>query len=184
MSDAQAANVARNQMARVEAAQQAVLDAMKSVAIDYEVLFSTKRAISSITVRVDSSQLEAINNLPGVKGAFVDQIGYLDNSTSVPFIGALQAWGLGYTGAGMRVGIIDSGIDYLHTDFGNPATGLPYASFPNAKVAGGYDFVGNTWVNGAALVPDADPMDQNDHGTHVAGTIAGYGVTTANATFA
>lgn len=191
MSDAQAANVSRNQMARVEAAQQAVLGAMRSGGVDYQVLLSTKRVLSSITVRVDSSQLEAIKNLPGVKTAYVSRIGTLDNSTSVPFIGAIQAWGLGYTGEDMRVGIIDSGIDYLHADFGDITTGLPFAAFPNAKVAGGYDFVGNTWQPDPTepgydpvLAPDPDPMDLNGHGTHVAGTIAGYGVTTGNATFA
>jgi subtilisin family serine protease len=62
-------------------------------------------------------------------------------------------------GEGVLVGIIDSGIDYLH-----PALGGGIG--PAFKVVGGYDF-----VNG-----DPDPMDDNGHGTHVAGIVAADGV--------
>jgi subtilisin family serine protease len=55
----------------------------------------------------------------------------------------------GNEGAGVKVGIIDTGIDYTHPDLA-------------ANYAGGWDFVNN----------DADPFDDNKHGTHVAGTIA------------
>lgn len=51
--------------------------------------------------------------------------------------------------------MIDTGIDFMH-----PALGGGYG--PGFKVAGGYDF-----VNG-----DDDPIDDQGHGTHVAGTIA------------
>ena len=57
-----------------------------------------------------------------------------------------------YTGAGVVVAVIDSGVDYTHPDL---ATGY----------LGGYDFVNE----------DADPMDDNGHGTHVAGIVAGNG---------
>ncbi|HTY11919.1 MAG TPA: S8 family serine peptidase [Bacteroidota bacterium] len=59
-------------------------------------------------------------------------------------------------GKKIRVGVIDTGVDYLHEALGG---GLG----PGFKVAGGYDF-----VNGKS-----DPMDDNGHGTHVAGIIAG-----------
>ncbi|KAJ1303089.1 hypothetical protein OPQ81_011290 [Rhizoctonia solani] len=74
----------------------------------------------------------------------------------------------GVLGKGIKIGIIDSGIDYTH-----PALGGKFG--PGNKVIGGYDFVGDAYrgSNGPAPVPDNDPLDQcNGHGTHVAGIIA------------
>ncbi|SCZ76745.1 S8 family serine peptidase [Acidaminobacter hydrogenoformans] len=64
-------------------------------------------------------------------------------------IGADLVHQQGNTGDGIKVGIIDTGLDKTHPDLAG-------------KYAGGYDFVNN----------DADPMDDHGHGTHVAGTIA------------
>lgn len=62
------------------------------------------------------------------------------------------------TGKGIRIAIIDSGIDYNHPDLGS-CFGV------GCKVLGGYDFVQQ----------DIDPMDDNGHGTHVAGIAAANG---------
>jgi len=76
---------------------------------------------------------------------------------------------LGFTGKGVKVGIIDSGIDYKH-----PALGGCFG--PGCKVAGGYDFVGDDYTGANSPVPDEDPRDCNNgkgggHGTHVAGIV-------------
>ncbi|KAI8975324.1 peptidase S8/S53 domain-containing protein [Mycotypha africana] len=72
---------------------------------------------------------------------------------------------LGITGRGVKVGIIDTGVDYTH-----PALGGCFG--PNCRVAYGYDFVGNEYNGGNLPVPDNDPNDScNGHGTHVAGII-------------
>ena len=80
---------------------------------------------------------------------------------------------LGLTGAGVKVGVIDTGIDYDHPDLG----GGFGAGF---RVATGYDFVGdrfNAAGSGGALIahPDAHPDDCNGHGTHVAGIVGASG---------
>jgi serine protease AprX len=70
---------------------------------------------------------------------------------------------LGYTGAGIGVAVIDSGIAAWHDDLTNNTAKLyPYG---NQRVAKFVDF-----VNGRSL-----PYDDNGHGSHVAGTIAGNG---------
>ena len=75
---------------------------------------------------------------------------------------ALQR-GLGLTGAGVGVAVIDSGIATWHDDLTNQSsTSYPYG---NQRVAAFVDF-----VNGATL-----PYDDEGHGSHVAGSIAGNG---------
>ncbi|GBB92394.1 hypothetical protein RclHR1_00200027 [Rhizophagus clarus] len=69
---------------------------------------------------------------------------------------------LGLTGKGVKVGIIDSGIDYRH-----PALGGCYG--PGCRIAYGYNF----------LDENDDPFDNCDgHGTHVAGIIGGHDIKT------
>ncbi|HET8796609.1 MAG TPA: S8 family serine peptidase [Thermoanaerobaculia bacterium] len=67
----------------------------------------------------------------------------------------VNALDLPVRGAGIRVGVLDTGIDYRH-----PALGGGFG--PGFKVAGGWDFAND----------DADPIDDEGHGTHVAGIIA------------
>nr|AAS45251.1 subtilisin-like serine protease [Verticillium dahliae] len=71
----------------------------------------------------------------------------------------------GLFGKGVKIGVIDSGIDYSHTALGG---GIG----PGFKVIGGYDLVGQNYNGKNTKVPDDDPMDTIGHGTHVAGIIA------------
>ncbi|KAJ7772724.1 subtilisin-like protease [Mycena maculata] len=71
----------------------------------------------------------------------------------------------GITGKGIKIGIIDTGVDYTH-----PFLGGGFG--PGFKIAGGYDLVGDAYNGTNTPVPDSDPLDQCfGHGTHVAGII-------------
>ena len=123
----------------------------------------------------------------------------LDLSETVPYIGATAVQNAGFDGTGVRVAVLDTGIDYTHKFLGGPGTVAAYKNaygttttdtkntttdglFPTSKVVGGYDFVGDQWPNGP-LAPDPDPIDcgpsaipapcAGGHGTHVADIIAG-----------
>ena len=83
-----------------------------------------------------------------------------ENQWNVTKVNADSVWALGYTGAGVVVAIIDSGVNYNHTDLANNMWDGG-TEFPNH----GWDFANN----------DNDPMDDHGHGTHCAGTISSYG---------
>ena len=71
-----------------------------------------------------------------------------------------RVWELGYTGAGVVVAVVDSGVNYEHADLADHLWDGG-EEFPHH----GYDI-----VNG-----DDDPMDDKGHGTHVAGIVCGDG---------
>ncbi|KAJ1334984.1 minor extracellular serine protease Vpr [Microdochium nivale] len=72
----------------------------------------------------------------------------------------------GVFGTGIKVAVIDSGIDYKH-----PALGGCFG--PGCLVSYGTDLVGDNYNGVNTPVPDNDPMDEcNGHGSHVAGIIA------------
>ncbi|MEO0161786.1 MAG: S8 family serine peptidase, partial [candidate division WOR-3 bacterium] len=71
-------------------------------------------------------------------------------------INAPAVWALGYTGQGIVVGIIDTGVNYNHVDLADHIWTDP--NYPNH----GWNFELN----------NNDPMDVNGHGTHCAGSVA------------
>ncbi|KAF9353893.1 hypothetical protein BGX34_011306 [Mortierella sp. NVP85] len=85
------------------------------------------------------------------------------NKTGVKYVQEV----LGLTGKGIKVGVIDTGVDYKHPAFGG-CTGKPG---PGCRVAFGWDFLGDNYDETGNPVEDDDPMDCNGHGTHVAGII-------------
>lgn len=117
----------------------------------------------------------------------------LDHSVAFTFGGRTNAQ-LGADGTGITIAIIDSGVDYTHAALGgsgdpddwasNNRTVTEAGTFPTAKVVGGTDLVGEFYdargfhpvLRPACTdtpVPDADPLDDNGHGSHVAGIAAG-----------
>ena len=115
---------------------------------------------------------------------------------------------LGVHGEGIKIGIIDTGIDYTHADFGGRGRQQPKEQHsrpirvpprpvrlfgPHApKVTAGVDMVGDDYnadardtslLPAGVPIPDSNPLDCNSHGTHVAGTAAGYGVLANGSTF-
>ncbi|KKZ71721.1 S8 family serine peptidase [Streptomyces showdoensis] len=118
--------------------------------------------VNAVAMTVPASETARLAALPGVIAVRPDTRIQVRTDVSVPLTGAPEVWkredpsGVKATGKGTVVAVLDSGVDYGHLDLGG-------GFGKGHKVVGGFDF-----ANG-----DADPMDDNGHGTHVAGIIAG-----------
>jgi subtilisin family serine protease len=116
---------------------------------------------NAVAMTVPENRLEALRRMPGVVSVSPDTPVHALTDVSVPLIGAPEVWkkkapdGSADRGKGVTVAIIDSGVDYGHPDLGG-------GFGPGHKVVAGHDFVNQ----------DDDPMDDNGHGTHVAGIVA------------
>ncbi len=120
--------------------------------------------LNGLAVSLPAAELQQLTELPGVLAIYPDHPVHLELADSVPLIGADLVWQLqdtknqAITGQGVRVAVIDTGINYTHPDLGG-------CFGPGCKVVGGYDLYNN----------DADPQDDNGHGTHCAGIVAADG---------
>lgn len=181
------ASAQRAQASRVSQQQERMKSLIASQGA--EILSAQRVAANGLRVKVRASQIASLRSLPGVRSVGRVELHKLDNIDSVPWIGAPAVWAALQSGKGVKIGIIDSGIDYTHADFGGSGNPGDYAannpnivepgSFPTAKVKGGYDFAGATYnanIPTSVPAPDGDPLDGDGHGSHVAGSAAGIGV--------
>ena len=149
--------------------------AAKAAKAEYEAMFRRFRSDAKISSNITYEYYELFNGVALTASpaeiAAIRQLSYVKSiqpdmpvhafaataPANIKKIRADQVWStLGSRGRGVTVAIIDTGIDYNH-----PALGGGFG--PGHKVIGGYNFVSK----------NNDPMDDNMHGTHVAGIIAG-----------
>jgi len=141
--------------ARALRAESTPLAAAKRVheldSLNGEAIHVSKKEIRSFWKSL-TGQGVSVKAANGVRKVWLDRRIKADLSESVPLIGAPQAWAAGYDGTGVKVAVLDTGIDANHPDLAG-------------KVTGSRSFVPG--------VPTVD--DGHGHGTHVASTIVGSG---------
>ncbi len=84
-------------------------------------------------------------------------------------IGVLEAWEYTIGSGDVIVAVTDTGIDYNHEDLADNMWENPDPSRRHGDVHGA------RWTNGTGRLTSGDPMDDNSHGTHAAGTIGAVG---------
>ncbi|MBA3249304.1 MAG: S8 family serine peptidase [Geodermatophilaceae bacterium] len=156
-------------------------------------------AANVVAVRVDAGRLADLARIPGVLSVkpVAEYETHDDPSESgslaqaAQYVEAESVWADGFSGDGVSIAVLDSGVDYTHRNLGGPGSVLLYNQCyrnnarppgglcgnyfgPDApKVIGGYDFVGEEWPLVEDLSPDPNPIDFDGHGTHVADAAAG-----------
>lgn len=179
---------------------------MKALDAEVQVLYKYKYVLNAVAVLAPIKVLEKLKAVGTIAswegiGTFERPITFktdalttatktLTERNSSKFIGAESLNKSNVTGKGIRVGVIDTGIDYTHSMFKGVGTAEAYKAidpakealgFPSEKIRGGVDLVGTEYDSASpdfmhrVPKPDLNPLDEGGHGTHVAGTIAGIG---------
>lgn len=175
---------------KLERARKAVKSQLATKLDDVEVRYEYTTVFNGLSVEADYADLETIQDLPGVKDAYVSQVYQLIepvNETkladSVPAIGGDIVKNTGYTGKGMVVAILDTGLDTSHEAFRNVVNAPKFSKQDIAdKLASDSLRVGNVNVNSiyqSDKIPfaydyydnDTNVSGGNSHGTHVAGIV-------------
>jgi len=198
--------VSNEQAVSISAEQEKAIADMKALDAEVQVLYKYRYVLNAVSVLAPIAVLEKLKAVGTIAswegiGTFARPITFktdglaaatksLTERNSSKFIGAEKLNAAGLTGKGIKVGVIDTGIDYTHAMFKGVGTAEAYKAidpakealgFPSEKVRGGVDLVGTTYDSASpdfshrVPKPDLNPLDEGGHGTHVAGTIAGLG---------
>ena len=194
---------AQVQAIRASVQQQGASAAKESGA---QVLYTTHNTMRGVALYGNVEQIRALANRDDVERISIIEDMAPQNSGTLIDTDTLSVWAkspanpasTGYTGKGVKIVVLDTGIDYTHADLGGPGTQeafekakasdtIPEGTYDPKKFLGGYDLVGDDYNSGKKETstphPDNNPLDCGGHGSHVAGTAAGYGVNADGSTF-
>lgn len=186
--------VSGNSKKNVNSAQQAFRKAAAEAGVTFNEKRSFDTLFSGFSVEISAANRGKLMQIPGVKAIYPVEViqapspeqygsgAAPDLAAAITMTGAnLAQDNLGYTGAGIKVAIMDTGIDIDHPDFGGNGTNGSTA-FPTTRVAYGYDFVGDAFnadstsaTYNPVATPDNNPDDCGGHGSHVAGIVGANG---------
>ncbi|MEC0182078.1 S8 family serine peptidase [Paenibacillus peoriae] len=168
--------------------QSTFVDKAAEHGISLQVNYQYNTVLNGLEVTLPANKIPELAKLPGVKSIHENKTYYsipvqdpptltaneatYDNAP-LDQIGVPEAWAKGLTGEGIKVGVIDTGVDYEHPDL-------------KAAYKGGYDSFeqDNDPYEEPLLNKENDPygtgFSGTTHGTHVSGTIAGQAANKAS----
>jgi minor extracellular serine protease Vpr len=158
----------------------------KAVGLKYTERYAYKSLFRGVSVRIAPSDVGKLAGVASVSRVYPAHYYTLgpepaadpELATAIQMTGADIAQAEGYTGEGVKVAVMDTGIDVDHPDLGGDGNAAAPHSFPNSRIIGGWDFVGDDYnadpesaTYDPVPQPDSLPDDCNGHGTHVAGIV-------------
>jgi minor extracellular serine protease Vpr len=172
----------------IQAEQRAFRNAAQKAGLQYTERFAFNTLWNGLSVAIDPADFGKLARIPGVTALYpvvVEALPPVTEGADPDLFTAIQMTGadiaqseLGYTGAGVKVAVMDTGIDYDHPDLGG-------CFGDGCRVAYGYDLVGDDFNADDTSpsfnpipVPDDDPDDCQGHGTHVSGIVGANGTVT------
>lgn len=156
--------------------------AAEKIGLEYIERFAFDTLWNGVSISVKQVDVPKLSAIPGVKAVYpVERIPIPETTpdqttpelfTALAMTGADVAQSeLGYTGEGINVAVMDTGIDYDHPDLGG-------CFGPGCRVFTGWDFVGDDFTGDNTPQPDPYPDDCQGHGTHVSGIVGANGTIT------
>ncbi|HXH08086.1 MAG TPA: S8 family serine peptidase, partial [Vicinamibacterales bacterium] len=168
-------------IAIIQAEQDAFRAGARAAGLAFTERYAFQTLWNGLSIRIDPADIGKLARVPGVAAIYpVAEVELArddqppadpDMTTALAMTGAdIAQTALGLTGAGVRMAVMDTGIDYHHPDLGG-------CFGPGCRVEKGWDFVGDDFTGPASTPkPDPDPDDCGGHGTHVAGIAGANGV--------
>lgn len=139
------------------------LTQLRSLGYDFDIVDMLHNVMQGAVISISSDQVDRLKNEDIVSNVYTEKFLQTNLDKSLKLIGVdkiaslSDSFGRQLTGEGVRIAVVDTGIDYTHRDL------LGFGD--NGRVIGGYDF----------LERDNEPVDTDGHGTLVAGIIAADG---------
>lgn len=146
--------------------------------------------MNAVVVRSKTNIYKDLANINGVTHVYKDQMRHISMDTSPDLIGATAIWeqlgGKENAGKGVKVAVIDTGIRPEHPMFDDAGMDAPQSLPGDDYCATAADFCNNKLIVARTATPNFEvnaaehltPLGFRTHGTHVAGTAVGVGVTT------
>ncbi len=133
----------------------------------------TETVLNTLLVEANEEELEWLRRQPGVESATFDHEFKPLLDAALPLVGAPQVWaslgGENNAGRGVKIGIIDSGIDQTHPMLDGSGLTPAGSPFPLGETR----FTNNKVIVARNFTSESDPADRLGHGTFVAAAAAG-----------
>ncbi|MHC0037515.1 S8 family serine peptidase [Pseudoneobacillus sp. C159] len=160
-------DISKQKAKTIQATQTNFIQGLTKQGMDVIIEHTYDRVLNGMAMTIPGNKITELAENPNVKAIYEDGIVTAtpiyseDASDGVPVIGGWEMNEAGFKGEGMKVGVIDTGVDYLHPDLKD-------------AFKGGYDLV-DMDSDPYETKPDGQ-LNETTHGTHVAGTILGRNV--------